>query len=409
MSAIASLPATASPPPVADWITIPDLRDNPFPIFQRLRQEAPVAWVPSVNRYLVTSYAAVHATEMNADIFSANEEGSLMRRAMGHSMLRKDDPDHYIERKAWQPSLSPTAVKKTWAEIFQRNARHYLAELAARGEDADLHRDFAAPYAAENLRIMLGFENATQQDLQRWSQTMIDGTGNYAEDPDIWAKSDQSSHEVDVMLDDMLAWHATRPNNSLISLLLRNPTYRMPLDSIRANIKMTIGGGLNEPRDVLGTAAWALLERPAQRARVLTDPTRWSAVFEEAIRWVAPIGLYSRQTTRAVDLCGTLLPARAKLGICLLSANRDETIWDNTEEFDIDREIRPHLAFGKGTHVCLGNHAARAAVGAIALPMLFNRIKGLRLDPHRPARAAGWVFRGMTTLPVRWDSIDLDD
>jgi len=398
-----------STPPSVEWVTLKDLFEDPFPIYQRLRREAPVAWVPAVNRYLITSYAAVHQTELDQNVFSANEEGSLMKRAMGHSMLRKDDPEHYLERKAWQPVLKPASVKKVWMEVFERNARKYLAELAEHGGQADFHAHFAAPYAAENLREIIGFENATQQDLQRWSQTMIDGTGNYADDPEIWAKCEQSYDEVDVALDEMLAWHARHPNNTLISSLLQNADYRMPLPSIRANIKMTIGGGLNEPRDVLGVATWALLRHPEQRQQVDAEPALWSTVFEEAIRWVAPIGMYSRQTTRDVELAGVVLPKGAKLGICLLAANRDEAVWDNPEAFDINRENKPHLAFGKGVHVCLGNWAARAEIGSVALPQVFRRVKGLRLNNEKPARAGGWVFRGMLELPVLWDDIDLSD
>lgn len=390
--------------PVADWVTIPDLYRDPFPLYERLRAEGGVHWVPSVGRYLITSYDAVHATEQDQETFSANEEGSLQIRAMGHSMLRRDDPEHYPERKAWQPVLRPGAVKRTWTAVFERNAARYLDETMAKGADADLIWDFAAPYAAENLREILGFHNATQQDLQRWSQTMIDATGNYADDPQIWAKGERSFAEVDIALDEMLSWHAKNPDHSLISALLAIPDYRMPIERIRANIKMTIGGGLNEPRDALGVAAWALLTHPEQRRAVEADPSLWSAAFDETIRWISPIGLYSRQTTREVELAGVTLPAGARLGICVGSANRDERVWREADRFDIRREVKPHLAFSKGVHVCLGAWVARAEVAEVGLPRLFERLRGVELDPARPAQIGGWVFPGMLRLPVRWDT-----
>src|SRR5699024_1215988 len=131
--------------PVADWVTIPELYRDPFPIFQRLRAEGGVHWVPAGGRSWVTAYAPGHATAL------VHEHGSLTIRAMGHSMLRKDDPQHRVERQAWQPVLRPSVVKKTWRPIFQRNAQRYLEELKAKGPGADLVWDFAAPYAAENL------------------------------------------------------------------------------------------------------------------------------------------------------------------------------------------------------------------------------------------------------------------
>jgi len=392
---------------MADWVTIPELYRDPFPIYERLRAEGGVHWVPAVGRYLITSYEAVHATELDQEVFSANEEGSLMLRSMGHSMLRRDDPEHYIERKAWQPSLQPGIVKRVWTEIFARAADRYLGELAEKGPGADLVRDFAGPYAGECLRELLGFHNVTQQDMQRWSQTLIDATGNYADDPDVWAAGERSFEEVDDALDEMLAWHAAHleDNPTLIAHLLALPGEKMPLDRIRANMKMTIGGGLNEPRDAIAVGAWALLLHPEQRAAIEADPSFWSAAFEETIRWVAPIGMYSRQVTRDTVLAGVGLPAKARLGICVLSANRDEKVWDAPERFDIHREVKPHLAFGKGTHVCLGTWVARAEVAEIALPALFSRFEGLSLVPDRPAEAGGWVFRGMTRLPVQWDAV----
>lgn len=395
------------PAPVADWVTIPELYRDPFPIYERLRAEGGVHWVPAVGRYLITSYEAVHATELDQEVFSANEEGSLMLRSMGHSMLRRDDPEHYIERKAWQPSLQPRVVKRVWTEIFARAADRYLGELAEKGPGADLVRDFAGPYAAECLRELLGFHNVTQQDMQRWSQTLIDATGNYADDPDVWAAGERSFEEVDDALDEMLVWHAAHldDNPTLIAHLLALPGDKMPLDRIRANMKMTIGGGLNEPRDAIAVGAWALLLHPEQRAAVEADPSLWPVAFEETIRWVAPIGMYSRQVTRDTVLTGVELPAKARLGICVLSANRDEQVWDSPERFDIHREVKPHLAFGKGTHVCLGTWVARAEVAEIALPALFSRFEGLSLVPDRPAEAGGWVFRGMTRLPVQWDAV----
>ncbi len=395
--------AAGRPAPVADWVTIPELYADPFPTFERLRAEGGVHWVPAVGRYLVTSYDAVHDTELDTATFSADEQGSLMNRAMGHSMLRKDDPVHAVERRAWQPVLRPSVVKRAWLPLFERNADRYLAELQEKGPGADLIWDFAAPYVSENLRAIAGLYNVTQQDLQRWSQTMIDSTGNYADDPEVWAKGEASFDEVDAALDEMLDWHRKHPDDSLLSALLALPDYQMPLESIRANLKMTIGGGLNEPRDAIGMATYALLQDPAQRRLVEADPGLWDTVFDEAIRWVAPIGMYSRQVTRDTVLQGVRLPAGAKLGICLLSANRDEAQWSHPERFDITRTGGgAHLAFGKGVHVCLGAWVARAEVADVALPKLFSALPGLDLFPGRPARPGGWVFRGMDELPVTW-------
>jgi cytochrome P450 len=388
----------ARPIPAAEWVTIPDLYADPYPIYRRLRAGAPIHWVPAVNRYLVIGYDACHTIELDQERFSADETNSLMKRSMGHSMLRKDDPEHDIERKAYGGVLRPKAIKQHWNAVFQSNVVTYLARLAAAGPGADLVTEFAAPYAAENLRIVLGFHNATQDDVQRWSQTLIDGTGNYADDPDVWAVAGRSSAEVDAAIDEMLPYLRANPDASLLSQLSGMP---MPLESLRANLKMTIGGGLNEPRDAIATTTLALLSHPDQLANVLAHE-RWSDAFEESIRWVAPISMYPREATRDTDLVGMAVPRGARLGVVVGAANRDPAVFTDPGSYDIDRPKKPHLAFGGGNHFCAGAWIARASVVGVALPLLFAEFPRLRLDPVRPAVSGGWVFRGVTSLPVRW-------
>ena len=390
---------TARPVPTADWVTIEDLARDPFPIYRRMREESPVHWVPSVNRYMVTSYQACHTVENDQETFSANETGSLMKRSMGHSMLRKDDPEHQVDRQSYGNVLRPKAIKETWNAIFAANNDKYLARLRAAGPGADLVWEYAAPYAAENLRQVMGFHNASQEDMQRWSQTLINGTGNYADDPQVWAEAEASYQEVDAAIDEMLPYLRRNPDSSLLSGLTSMP---IPLEAIRANMKMTIGGGLNEPRDVLGVAVWALLGHPDQQRQVLADPSLYPTVFEEAVRWVAPIGMYPRETTRDTVLEGVRLPKGARLGVVIGAANRDPDVFEDAESFNINRPKKPHLAFGGGNHFCAGTWVARASVAAVALPQLFTALPNLRLDPDRPPVDAGWVFRGMTALPVLW-------
>ena len=382
--------------PEASWVTIPDLYADPYPIYQRLRSEAPVHWVPAVDRYLVIGYDACHTIELDQDLFTADETSSLMKRAMGHSMLRKDDPEHAAERKAYGGVLRPKRIKEQWNAVFEHSFATYLDRLRAAGPGADLVTEFAAPYAAENLRVVLGFTNATQEDMQRWSQTLIDGTGNYADDPDVWAAAERSSREVDEAIDEMLPVLRSRPDAGLLSVLGSSD---MPLEALRANLKMTIGGGLNEPRDAIATTTWALLSHPDQLAAV-RESDRWSDAFEESIRWVAPISMYPREATQDTELAGMAVPRGARLGVVVGAANRDPAVFVDPESYDIDRPKNPHLAFGGGNHFCAGAWVARASVVATALPRLFTELPGLALDPAAPAVSGGWVFRGVTSLPV---------
>lgn len=214
---------TTRPAPVADWVTINDLYADPYPIFRRMREEAPVHWVPAVNRYMVVSYDACHTIEQDPDRFTAREQGSLMYKAMGHSMLRKDDPEHAVERAAYGGVLKPRAIKESWTSVFEANTEKYIAHLKEVGSGADLIRHFAAPFAAANLVEILGTLGADWHDMERWSQHMIDGTGNYADDPEVWARALTARDEVETMIDELAPHYRANPDHTLLSHLVNSP------------------------------------------------------------------------------------------------------------------------------------------------------------------------------------------
>ncbi|MFD0744748.1 hypothetical protein ACFQ1L_25215 [Phytohabitans flavus] len=118
---------------IVDEISLSDLYDDPYPIYRRLRTEAPVAWVPVANRYLVTRYDDIVHLERHPEIFIANEHGSLMTRIMGHTLLRKDGAAHRRERAAAEAPMRPRTVNRHWMPLFQRNADDLIDEFAADG------------------------------------------------------------------------------------------------------------------------------------------------------------------------------------------------------------------------------------------------------------------------------------
>ncbi len=381
-------------------VRLAELHADPYPIYQRLRANEPVSFVPAANRYLVTRYEDIVHLERNPEIFSADEAKSLMKRVMGHTMLRKDGDAHKRERLAAEPALRPGVVKNHWMPVFRQIVDELIDDVIAEGR-TDLFHSFAAPCAARSLAALLGLTNVAWQDLATWSQAMMDGTGNYGDDPEIWRRSEAAAAGVDAALAEMIPYLRKNPDNSIISAMLHAADPLTP-EEIAPNVKVIIGGGLNEPRDAILTGVIGLLENPGQRAQVEADPALWRTVFEETVRWVSPIGMYPRQATRDTELGGVTVPAGARLGVVLASGNRDESVFDHADRFDINRTKKPHIAFGGGPHFCLGTWAARVQVGEVALPALFSRLKNLRLDGA--PQWAGWVFRGPVHLPVAWDN-----
>ncbi len=403
----AALPATESaarvPYPVADWVDPAALISDPYPTYERLRREAPVAWVPALKKFLVTSYAGCHAVELDQEIFSANVSGATMNRALGaQPMLRKDDPDHAADRAAINPVLRPKNIKEAWAPVFERNARMYLDVLEEKGPgQADLNRDYAAPVASQNLIDLLGLKDVRVEQMRRWSHDFIAGAGNVLDDQAIWDRCEASRAELDAILDELIPFYQQHPNASMTSALANSG---LPFDNVAANVKLTISGGMNEPQHMVTNIVWALSRHTEQLDKVLHDDALWPAVFDETVRWLSPIGMYPRETTQETTLGGVRLPAGAGIGVVVASANRDVDHFGPTAgEFDIFRPKTSHLAFGSGVHLCAGHWAAKTSIGQIAVPLAYQRFPGLRTDETRPETWDGWVFRGITSLPVTWN------
>ncbi|GGW51476.1 cytochrome P450 [Streptomyces caelestis] len=401
---------TAAPGAPVVELDLAELRRDPYPAYAELRRTAPLAWVPSVGRHLLTRYDDIVHAEKLPEVFSSREEGSLLLRTVGPNMLREDDPDHRRLRTAAEPPTRPRQVRDQWAAAFERTAHELLDRIAGRG-GADLVRDFAEPLVAANLALVLGLRNASADDIADWSRAMMDGNSNYADDPDIWLRAERATRAIEEAVAEMAEVTRREPDGSVISSMV-HAADPVDLAEIQNNVKVIIGGGVNEPRDVFGVGAWALLRRPEALERVLKDPSAWKRVFEETARWISPIGMYPRQLTQDYEIAGVTLPAGSRVALVIASGNRDESVFERADEFDLDRPHRPHLAFGGGPHFCMGAWVARHEVSAIAWPLVFSRLKGLRLDDGATASDSGsaagsldgWVFRGLTSLDVTWQA-----
>jgi cytochrome P450 len=372
---------------------------DPYPDLARMRQDAPIAFVPQLGSTVFTRRDDIFTQEKRIDVFSSHQPAGLMNRLMGHNMMRKDGDAHMAERAAMFPSVSPRAVRDIWRAKFQAHADRILDELASSGH-ADLVKAFALPLSAECLKDITGLTNMRYQDMDAWSQAMIDGIANYAGDEAVEARCHAATAGIDAAIDDMMPVVSRHPNGSILGVLL---AAGQPIESIRANIKLAISGGQNEPRDAISGAVWALLTHPAQLGLIRDGGAKWIDAFEEYARWIAPIGMSPRRVTRQWNYRGIDFEPEDRVFLMFGSANRDEACFSDPDRFDIMRDTSKSIAFGAGPHYCAGAFASRAMVADVALPSLFGRLRGLRLDAPEQVKIRGWAFRGLLNLPVRWD------
>jgi cytochrome P450 len=381
-------------------IDVRDFWNDPYPALKRMRAETPIAFIPQLGSTIFTRRDDIFVSEKRIEVFSSHQPAGLMNVLMGHNMMRKDGDAHMSERAAMFPAVSPRTVRDTWRAQFQAHADRILDELAPQGR-ADLCKAFALPLSAECLKHITGLTNMRYQDMDAWSQAMIDGIANYTGDKAVEARCNAATAGIDAAIDDMIPVVTKHPNQSILSVLL---AAGMAMESIRANIKLAISGGQNEPRDAISGTIWALLTHPDQLALVRDGQAKWIEVFEEYARWIAPIGMSPRRVARPWTYGGVDFEPEDRVFFMFGSANRDEACFDDPETFDITRDTAKSIAFGAGPHYCAGAWASRAMVADVALPSIFARLKNLRLDEAEPVRIGGWAFRGLLNLPVVWDA-----
>ena len=189
------------------------------------------------------------------------------------------------------------------------------------------------------------------------------------------------------------------PNHSLLSVMLEAG---MPIDNIRANIKLTISGGQNEPRDAIAGCIWALLTHPDQWALVQDGTAGWQQVFEEYCRWISPISMTPRRVAQPHSFGGVAFEPDDRVFFMFGSANRDEAHFDHGGRFDITRNNQKSMPFGAGPHFCAGAASSRTLIAEVALPLLFDRLDNLAVDHRQDVRLGGWAFRGLLNLPATW-------
>jgi cytochrome P450 len=372
--------------PTISEITVEALEADPFPIYARLRDEAPVCFVPAVGLHLVTRWDDVQFVATHPEIFTAEVDASPLVRTLGVNVLTVDGADHARMRAGMDAPMRPRAVEG------------YAPGAMAGGAGAELMAAYCEPVSVLALGAVMGLGDLDAGTLRRWFGDLATGGANFEQDPEKQAVADATSAEIDARIGPLLDRLEREPDESVLSHMLAGDATRA---EVLSNLKLILLGGMQEPGHALGICVWALLTHPETLARVRADRGLMRPAVEEALRWHSPVGTQTRQVTRPVTLAGVELKPGDALAAVLASANRDERHWAHPDRYDIDRR-GAHAAFGLGAHHCAGAPLARHEV-RLPLEMLLDRFPDLRLDPGHEVELAGWEFRAPTALHVRWD------
>ena len=380
--------------PVEFNINYEDFSVDPYPVLSKLRNTAPISFVPQLNAILISKHADIFICEKNISVFSSIQPDGLMTRLMGQNMMRKDGHEHKKERYIIFPTVSPKTTQNVWKQKFIDHTNQILDNLSDQRE-IDLVNEFAKPVSAEALKSITGLTNMAWQEMDRVSQGMIDGCANYTQNKVV----EENCHNCTTSIDHHIQKRLEQDLGSDPSLLSVFASKNEKFETISANVKLAISGGQNEPRDAIACTIATLLQNPSQLEKILVGEFDWLMAFEEYARWMSPIGMSPRRIAKDFSYKNFNFLENDRVFLMFGSANRDEDIFEKPDEFILDRDVARAISFGAGPHFCAGAWISKTLIAEVAIPMLFEKFPNMKSLSE--VEYSGWAFRGPKPFSVR--------
>ncbi|MBS1878157.1 MAG: cytochrome P450 [Actinobacteria bacterium] len=393
----------------------PDHLADPYPLWRLSQREAPVFYVSKAGFWAVTGQAEILEAARNNEVFSSRDSLNF-RPVPEHlsdrlpngfpqaypSLINSDPPEHSRIRKIANRSLTPRHV--TVMEPAIREIATSLLESFVDDGAVDIVGRFAVPLPVTVIARFLGVDENDLPDFQRWSHAAF-LMSNPNLDEDEFIRCATCHAELNEYLQERIAERRQDPRDDLLSRLVDGGEETTQLSNeqiISLTAQLLIGGNVTTT-DLLGNLLLILLSEPERLQAVRSNPALIGPAIEEVLRIKSSIRGLFRTTTREVELGGVTLPEGATVWLLWGAANHDERIFPRPDEFELSRpNNKDHLAFGKGTHFCIGAPLARAEL-RIALELLLERLPDLRLaDEQELVYPASPVSQGVERLQLEW-------
>jgi cholest-4-en-3-one 26-monooxygenase len=395
-------------------LTDPDLYAHrvPHEEFAALRRAEPVRWNPQPDDmgfndggfWAVTRHADVVAISRDSDTFSSYENGAIVRFPSGNTrdqvelqrviMLNTDPPHHTKIRGIVSRGFTPRAINDLRGVLAERAAK--IVAGALEQGSGDFVTDVACELPLQAIAELIGVPQDDRHKLFSWSNDMV----GY-DDPDYQGDGETAAAEVlgysMLMAEDRRAC----PRDDIVTKLVNAQVdgEELTSDEFGFFVILLAVAGNETTRNAISHGMLAFLDNPAQWE--LFKAERPHTAVDEIVRWATPVTIFQRTATRDVELGGQQIKAGQRVGMLYRSANFDEEVFDNPEQFDIMRNPNPHVGFGgTGAHYCLGANLAR-----LEIDLIFNAIAEAMPDISKagaPQRLrSGWL-NGVKRLPVSY-------
>jgi cytochrome P450 family 142 subfamily A polypeptide 1 len=369
---------------------------NPHEELRWMRQQAPVYWDGTV--WGVARYEDVRRISKDPATFS-NAGGIRPDSGPTPMMIDMDDPEHWTRRRVVNRSYTPPRVRDREEEMA-RICHEIIDQVCERGE-CDFVWDIAARLPLIVIANDLGVEPEDRDQLLAWSDdlmsALVGDSGREAQAANAFVG--YSEYAAGVIAD-----RRARPRDDVMTTLCHAEIDGRPLDdfAIVSESLLILIGGDETTRHVISGGLYQLLRDGRDWAMLSASPEKLQTAVEEMLRWVSPIKNMARTATRDVEYGGQLIREGDKLLLLYPSANRDEDVFPDPFTFDVERDPNPHVAFGYGSHLCLGHSLARLELRTM-FSTLFERLPDLALvDEAEPAYRPANFVSGYQSMPVRF-------
>lgn len=373
--------------------------DDPHEKYTWMREHAPVYFDARNGVWGIASYAALLAMEKDPGTFS-NAGGIRPDGGPIAMMIDMDDPEHWKRRKLVNKGFTPRRVRDSEQKI--RDVCDAIIDQVCERGECDFVSEVAAPLPMILIGDMLGVAPEDRDDLLQWSDDMVSAQSGRATE-DQYMKAMQAMAGYTAFCTHAIAQRQEQPTDDLMSVLVHAEVDgdRLDPDDVLHESLLILVGGDETTRHVVSGGMEQLMLHPDQLKLLTDDPARITVAVEEMLRWVTPIKNMCRTVTRDTEFFGQDMPAGQKCMLLFESANRDATKFTEPFRFDVERQPNEHLAFGFGTHFCLGQALARLEL-RVMFEQLLSRLPDLELaaDPATLPRRRANFISGLESMPV---------
>jgi cytochrome P450 len=379
----------------------PDLGENPYPTFKRMREEAPLYYNKDYDFYALSRFEDIDTHFSNTEVFSS-ARSDIMEFIRAEELevpngmfIWHDPPMHTAYRNVVTKVFTPRRMNALEDQIRAYCANCLDQKIGA--EKIDFIADLGAQLPGGVIGMLLGIpESARDTVRDRVEDSLRTEEGKPME-------VSQASYQGEGF-EDYLDWRKENPGEDLMTELLNleftdftGTKRKLTREEILIFVNVLAGAGNETTSRLIGWTGKLLGDHPDQRRQIAADPSLIPAAIEEVLRCEPPGPSVARYVTKDVEVRGQIVPAGSVMLFLLASANRDEARFPNGEAFDIHRQGSPHITFGRGVHSCLGAALARVE-GRVALDELLKRFPDWTIDMESSKLSSSSSTRGWDTL-----------